>query len=201
MKLFFNQQIACSTILISLLALSQTTSLTAWWHPKLPTLKTEVDVDNAAKVIKAVADEEIDNFGQTCTQLANTTIEKATDTFDKRYPEVKEDMVYAIDYGVNEMRLVPVYLTGTAFLLASVNMYWQSLNDYLNTTKTTDAALTAMNIKMYGKLKTGLILSCLAAGVLYKRQALSKLLLGYTPKIEKTTPDNQPEGTPAQEKA
>lgn len=96
--------------------------------------------------------------------------------------------LFPVKHILNEMRVVPVYAVGTTLLIASVNMYWQSLNDYLNITETDPIKLQALRKRVLGKLKAGLAFSAVGIGTLYKSHCLAALCTGYNPALISTPP-------------
>lgn len=165
------------TLLIALLGLSASSHISAWG----PTVTTEVSADNASKVVDAVLQKQIENFGKTGTALSDRTIQSLCTKFEHYYPQIKQDGRVFADHIFNEMRLVPVYAVGTTCMIASINMYWQALNDYLNSTETEPEAVQAAHKKIFRKIKAGLVFSALGVATMYKSHALAQLFTGYTP--------------------
>ncbi|MBS1986978.1 hypothetical protein JST99_03535 [Candidatus Dependentiae bacterium] len=115
-----------------------------------------------------------------------------TDTTEsmKQAKEVIDELakLFPVKHILNEMRVVPVYAVGTTLLIASVNMYWQSLNDYLNITETDPIKLQAFRKRVLGKLKAGLAFSLVGIGTLYKSHYFAALCTGYNPALVSMAP-------------
>lgn len=120
------------------------------------------------------------------TKIIDTGKQTATELLDVRMEQLRifglnfeQKQIGIINYIINNIRLAPGYVAGTACLVGSIAMYWQALKDYLDGTDTDAKAQEALRTKIIGKIKAGTGFLVLGAFTLRFNRQIAHTFLGY----------------------